>query len=164
MSRSVCLLLPFAVACALTNTMPDKGSAPAKSDDGAKGGKGGDGKNTDGANAQASVDAGGGGESTLYVVNFTTDYDICFIYADTCSGTESGELLGDYYLPPNYYLEVDGLPDDCYDLWAFDCDEEAVWAYEADISGEFTWILEAGGGGGGGDTGGDTGNGRDTSF
>jgi hypothetical protein len=155
-------LLPalLLLAACPQNTKEDKGSAPAKSDDGAKGGTGEEGKQTGDAAAQATVDAGGGGESTLYIVNLTTDYDICFAYADTCDGAESGELLGDYYLPPDFYLEVSGLPDDCYDLWAFDCDDSAVWAYETDIAGEFTWILTQSGGGNSGDTGG--GGGQET--
>ena len=156
MSRFVLFALPLLAACPATK---EKGEAPAKSSDGAKGGSGKDGKEVGDAAAEATVDAGGGGESTLYVVNLTDDYDICFIYADACDGAESDELLGDYYLPPDYYLEVDGLPDDCYDLWAFDCENTAVWAYEADIAGEFTWILTASSGGGGGDTGGGGGGG-----
>ena len=156
---SIVLSLLALTACPAGKTKEDKGSAPEKDHTGASGGDGQEGNQTSGHAEEATVDAGGGGTSTLYVLNATSDYDICWVYADTCDGVEGDDLLGDYYLPPDYYLAVTGLPDDCYDLWAFDCDDGAIWYYETSIEGEFTWILTSDGGGydSGYDTGYDSG-------
>ncbi len=156
-------LLTLLAACGIFNTPADKAAEPAKDKNSgdAGSGNGQDGRQTDGKTSQGTVDKGDGGDSTLYVVN-DSDYNVCWIYADGCDGSQSDDLLGDYMLPPGYYLEVTGVPADCYDLWAFDCDETGIWNYEADISGEFTWFLTSYGDDDGGD---DTGGGGwDTSW
>lgn len=134
------------VSCALFNTVADKGAAPSKQ--GGQPGEVKDGNQTAGAAEQTATDAGDGGDTVLYVLNATGALDICWVYADSCQGAQSDNLLGDsMFLPPDYYLAVTGLAAECYDLWAFDCEDGAAWNYQDTLDGEFTWVLTGGGGG-----------------
>ncbi|MFZ5477800.1 MAG: hypothetical protein ACOZNI_13575 [Myxococcota bacterium] len=134
---------------------PDKSSPPARTQEGADDGEGESGNQVGDNEESASVEAGFDTSTadvvnTLYVVNLS-DYDVCWVYADSCDGAYvSDDLLGEDWLPYGYYLEVTGLPSDCWELYAYDCDGVASWYTYTTIDGEFTWFLT---GSAGGDTG-----------
>lgn len=114
--------------------------------------EGQDGDQVGDADAAGAVDAGFGGENSLYFVNLSSEY-ICWVYVEPCSGGQvSDDLLGVDVLPPGWYLEITGLDSSCYDFWALDCDDEYYWSDQFELDGSFTWLLYGGGGGGGGGT------------
>jgi hypothetical protein len=122
-----------------------------------------DGEQVGDADSAGAVDAGYGGENTLYFVNGSRE-TICWVYVEPCSGGGlSDDLLGRDVLPRNWYLEITGLESTCYDFWAFDCDDDHYWTGRFELDGSFTWLLYGGGGAGGGVVGG-TDTGFDTAW
>src|SRR5687768_10818822 len=121
--RMVSLVTLVACAGGDGSEEKDPAAAPAR-DEGGRAGEGGSGNNVGSNESGGASDYGDDtGSGTLYVVNASTDITVCYVYADTCDGAYlSDDLLGDTgVLDPGYYLQVEGVPADCYDLYAFDC-------------------------------------------
>lgn len=146
------LLSGFLVACPSEEKSAGPSTSPNSNADNQ--GQGGEGEQTDGSDDGGSTDYGGGGDSTIYVVNYA-DEDVCWLYL-ALDGEWSEDLLVDV-LAMDYYYWISGVPSGYIEMYAEGC-EGSTWYGADDVTGDYSFLLYGGGGGGGSDTGGwDTG-------